>query len=109
MSERRFAVCGDPGPAEEPDRTTVHDVIYQELVRGVVSERSKADYLDIIERLVERGAQGVIAGCTEIELLIAQSDIQVPLFRTAYLHAVAAADFALSDGLAQPPATGPGE
>jgi aspartate racemase len=83
---------------DEPDRTVVHDVIYQELVRGVVNERSKANYLDIIDRLVARGAQGIIAGCTEIELLIDQSDMQVPLFPTAYLHAVAAVDFALRPG-----------
>jgi aspartate racemase len=82
---------------DEPDRTVIHDVIYQELVRGVVSERSKVRYLDIIDRLVAQGAQGVIAGCTEIELLICQADLQVPLFPTAHLHAVAAVDFALAD------------
>ena len=82
---------------DEPDRTVVHDVIYDELVRGVISEESKAQYLAIIERLVERGAQGVIAGCTEIELLVGPSDVQVPWFPTAHLHAVAAVDFALAD------------
>jgi len=81
---------------EEPGRTDVHDVIYQELVRGVISEVSKARYLDIIDSLVANGAQGVIAGCTEIELLIHQADLQVPLFPTAYLHAVAAVEFALA-------------
>lgn len=80
----------------EPDRTTVHDVIYQELVRGVISPLSKARYLDVVDRLLARGAQGVIAGCTEIELLIGQEDLQVPLFPSAYLHAVAAVDFALA-------------
>lgn len=80
----------------EPDRTVVHEVIYQELVRGVISPQSKARYLGIVDRLLERGAQGVIAGCTEIELLIGQEDLQVPLFPTAYLHAVAAVDFALA-------------
>lgn len=83
---------------DEPDRTVVHDVIYRELVRGVVSDRSKAEYLDIIGRLVSRGAQGIIAGCTEIELLVAQSDMHVPLFPTARLHAEAAVDFALGAG-----------
>lgn len=80
----------------EPDRTVVHDVIYQELVRGVISPQSRGRYLDIIGRLVAHGAQGVIAGCTEIELLISQDDLPVPLFPTAHLHAVAAVDFALS-------------
>jgi len=82
---------------DEPDRTVVHDVIYDELVRGVISDRSRAQYLAIIERLVEQGAQGVIAGCTEIELLVGPSDVQVPWFPTAHLHAVAAVEFALAD------------
>lgn len=82
---------------EEPDRTVVHDVIYGELVRGVCDPHSKAAHVHIIERLVARGAQGVIAGCTEIELLISGNDIPVPLFPTAYLHAQAAVEFALSE------------
>src|SRR5690606_19557582 len=51
----------------EPDRTAVHDVIYDELVRGVVREESRRSYLDVIGRLTDAGAEGVIAGCTEIE------------------------------------------
>jgi len=82
---------------DEPDRTVVHDVIYQELVRGITSPPSKRQYLDIVERLVARGAQGVIAGCTEIELLIGPADLPVPIFPSAYLHAVAAVDFALAE------------
>jgi aspartate racemase len=81
---------------DEPDRVVVHDVIYQELVRGITSPHSKRRYVDIIERLLGLGAQGVIAGCTEIELLISPEDLPVPLFPTAYLHAVAAVDFALA-------------
>jgi len=81
---------------DEPARTVVHDVIYEELVRGIVSPQSKAQYLDIIDSLLAAGAEGVIAGCTEIELLIGQDDLQVPYFPTAYLHAVAAVDFALA-------------
>ena len=82
---------------EEPDLTMIHDVIYDELVRGVVSDESRARFLAAIDRLIARGAEGVIAGCTEIELLISAQDVAVPLFPTAYLHAVAAADFALGD------------
>jgi aspartate racemase len=82
---------------DEPDRTVVHDVIYDELVRGIVSDRSRAAYVAIIERLVARGADGVIAGCTEIELLVAPTDVRVPYFPTARLHAEAAAAFALGD------------
>ncbi len=81
---------------EEPDRTTVHDVIYDELVRGVVSPASKAAYLEVIGRLVERGATGVIAGCTEIELLVTADDLAVAYFPTARLHAEAAAAWSLS-------------
>jgi aspartate racemase len=74
------------------DRTLVHDVIYEELVRGVVRPESKAAYLGVLERL---GADGVGAGCTEIELLLSADDLAVPFFPTARLHALAAVDFAL--------------
>jgi len=81
---------------DEPHRTVIHDVIYRELVQGIINPTSKAQYLDIIDNLVHRGAQGVISGCTEIELLIDQDDLSVPMFPSAYLHAVAAVDYALS-------------
>ena len=80
---------------EEPDLTTIHDVIYDELVRGVVSAESKSAYLDVIGRLLDRGAEGVIAGCTEIELLVTADDVDVPYFPTAQLHAEAAAAWSL--------------
>lgn len=82
---------------DEPDRTTVHDVIYEELVRGVVTQESKASYLSVIDRLLDRGAQGIIAGCTEIELLVRADDIAAPYFATTRLHAEAAVRVALSD------------
>ncbi|MEM8709252.1 MAG: aspartate/glutamate racemase family protein [Actinomycetota bacterium] len=82
---------------DEPDRTTVHDVIFDELVRGVVRDESKQRYLDVIDRLLERGAGGVIAGCTEIELLIGPDDVSVPYFPTTALHAAAVVEFALGD------------
>lgn len=81
---------------DEPDRTTVHEVIYDELVQGVVEESSRRAYQAIIGRLVDRGAQGVIAGCTEIELLLGPDDVTVPWFPTAELHALAAVDAALA-------------
>ena len=80
---------------DDADRTVIHDVIYDELVRGVIDPASKAAYLAIIDGLVAQGACGVVAGCTEIELLIAQEDLAVPLFPTARIHAEAAAQFAL--------------
>lgn len=78
-------------------RAVVHDVIYGELVRGIVTDASRAAYVDIVDELVARGAGGVIAGCTEIELLLRPTDIAVPLFPTARLHAEAAAAWALSE------------
>ncbi len=80
---------------DEPDRTMIHDIIYTELVRGVITPESRRRYLHAIERLVAAGAEGVIAGCTEIELLIGPQDVAVPFFPTAFLHAQAAARFAL--------------
>ena len=81
---------------DEPDRSLVHDVIYDELVQGAVSPVSQAAYLDVIGRLLERGARGVIAGCTEIELLVGPDDVDVPYFPTTALHAQAAAQWALA-------------
>lgn len=69
------------------DRTTVHDVIYGELCRGIVSPASKRAYLAVVERLAAEGADGVILGCTEITLLIGQADIALPVFDTTALHA----------------------
>jgi aspartate racemase len=79
------------------DRDLVHQVIYDELVRGVVDAGSKDAYLGVIDRLVERGAGGIIAGCTEIELLVGPQDVPIPYFATAALHARAAVDAALAD------------
>ena len=82
---------------EEPDRTSVHEVIYNELVQGVFNSESRERYQEIVQRLVDRGAQGIIAGCTEIELLLSANDVSVPYFPTTTIHATAAAVFALTD------------
>ena len=82
-------------PAEE-DRRLVHQVIYDELCRGVVRPESKAAYLDVIARAkLDSGIDGVILGCTEITLLIRQDDIDLPVFDTTFLHAESAMEFAL--------------
>ena len=81
---------------DEPDRAEVHRVIYEELCRGVVSEVSRQAYRQVITRLVARGAQAVILGCTEIGLLVREDDAEVPLFDTCVLPAQAAAERALS-------------
>jgi aspartate racemase len=75
---------------EAADRATVHRIIYEELVQGLVSEASRHACRAIIERLVARGAQAVILGCTEIMLLVGPQDSPVPLFDTTGLHAAAA-------------------
>ena len=82
---------------DESDRTLVHDVIYDELVQGVLSPASRAAYQAVVGRLVERGAEGVIAGCTEIELLLAPAAVRVASFPPTRLRADAAAAFALGD------------
>ncbi|MGA9595991.1 MAG: aspartate/glutamate racemase family protein [Acidimicrobiia bacterium] len=79
----------------EADRIVVNDVIYDELVQGFIRDESRRRYLEIIDRLVARGATGVIAGCTEIELLVTPADVSVPYFPTTRLHALAAVDAAL--------------
>jgi aspartate racemase len=78
------------------DRRVIHRVIYEELVRGDILEESRAAYDAIIQRLVDRGAGGVILGCTEIELLVDPERCPVPAFPTTRLHAQAAVEFALS-------------
>ncbi|MBH1935460.1 aspartate/glutamate racemase family protein [Streptomyces sp. AV19] len=80
---------------DEEGRRTVHRVIYEELCAGVVREESRAAYREIIRGLVAAGAEGVVLGCTEIELLVGAEDSPVPVFPTARLHAEAAVELAL--------------
>ena len=75
----------------DDDVDVVNRVIYDELCLGKIFEKSKAVYLDIIQELVRNGAQGIILGCTEIGLLIQQSDTDIPLFDTTLIHAEQAA------------------
>ncbi|MFK8014272.1 MAG: aspartate/glutamate racemase family protein [Gammaproteobacteria bacterium] len=77
------------------DRDTIHRVIYDELCQGIVSDDSRTEYLKIVTDLCFGGAEGVIAGCTEIGLLIEQSHVDVPLFDTTVIHAQHAVDKAL--------------
>lgn len=77
------------------DREVVNRVIYEELVAGRIREESRAGYLSIIDRLVARGAEGIVLGCTEIPLLVIQSDVALPLFDSTVIHAEAALQFAI--------------
>ncbi len=81
---------------EREARAIVDQVIYEELVAGVLRAESRRRFRQIIERLTERGAQGVILGCTEIPLLIREGDVAVPLFDTTTIHAEAALHYALA-------------
>jgi aspartate racemase len=78
------------------DRAEVHRVIYEELCVGMLVEDSRQAYRDVIGRLVEAGAEGIVLGCTEIELLISQADSPVPVFPTTRIHVEAAVTAALS-------------
>ncbi|RZV46983.1 MAG: aspartate/glutamate racemase family protein [Acidimicrobiia bacterium] len=80
---------------DEAGRDLVHRVIFDELVRGEVRADSRLEFIGIIERLVADGADGVIAGCTEIELLVTPDDVPYRYFPTTALHAMAAVDAAL--------------
>ena len=82
---------------EQTDRDIVHRVIYDELVQGRIVDASREEYKRIIEGLIAQGAEGIILGCTEIELLVKQGDSRVQLFPTTLIHAVAAVEKALEE------------
>ena len=92
LAERHGLDVRVPGPA---DRQEVNRVIFEELCLGRVEPRSKARYVGIMKAMVAEGAEAVIAGCTEITMLVQQPDLAVPLFDTTELHALAAVDRAL--------------
>lgn len=79
------------------DRATVHRIIYEELCLGQILETSRLEYARIIQRLVAAGAEAVILGCTEIGLLIDADEAEVPVFDTARIHAISAAERALME------------
>ncbi|MFO7617129.1 MAG: aspartate/glutamate racemase family protein [Bacteroidales bacterium] len=74
---------------------TVHRIIYDELVHGIIREESRQAYRKVIDQLVARGAGGIILGCTEIPLLVRQADHATPLFDTTTIHAIKAVEMAL--------------
>lgn len=83
---------------DEADRTSVHDIIYNELCLGQFQPASRQRYLEVIDTLTARGADAVILGCTEIALLVRPSDTDVSLYDTTAIHAASAVDFALCRG-----------
>jgi aspartate racemase len=82
----------------EGDIDTIHQIIYNELCEGKIKASSRRVCADIISRLVDEGAEGIVLGCTELPLLIQPSDIHAPIFDTTRLHAEAAVNLALAEG-----------
>lgn len=82
---------------ESDERQVVHDIIYNELVKGEFKESSKKACIQIIENLERQGAEGIILGCTELPILISPSDVSIRTFNTTMIHAQKAVDLALSD------------
>jgi aspartate racemase len=82
---------------DENDAEMINNSIYNELGKGILLPETKQMYLEIIDQLIQQGAEGIIFGCTEIPLLIKQDNSPVPVFDTTLLHAIAAVDFALAD------------
>lgn len=74
----------------ETDRNEIHRIIYEELAKGELKSASKEFYLKSIQNLMDKGAEGIVLGCTEIPLLIKQKDVSVPIFDTTTIHAIAA-------------------
>jgi len=94
--ERLEAAGIDVMIPEEPDRSDVHRIIFEELVAGRFEDSSRQRYREIMEQLAGDGADAIILGCTEIGLLVGPDDALVPVLDTAVLHAAAAAGWALS-------------
>lgn len=79
----------------EDERNVVHNIIYEELVQGVINDESREKFKTIISRLQREGAEGVVLGCTEIPLLISQDDVEIEVFDTTRIHAEKAVEMAL--------------
>ncbi|MGA7812507.1 aspartate/glutamate racemase family protein [Caballeronia sp.] len=93
LQERHGIATILPEPAEQ---AVVHDIIYRELCMGIVTEESRTLYRSVLQGLAARGADAIVLGCTEIMLLVRDSDSPVPLLDTTMLHARAAVDFSLA-------------
>jgi aspartate racemase len=81
----------------DDQRAIIHRIIYDELVKGIITESSRNAYLEIIDDLIKQGAEGIILGCTEISLLITPELTAHQLFDTTLIHALGAVDFALNE------------
>jgi aspartate racemase len=92
------------------DRQLIHSIIYDELCLGKIKDSSREAVKKIINKLEKEGAQGIVLGCTELPILIKQTDAEIPLFDTTQIHAKAGVDFALkNDWLIRVSRTAPGK
>lgn len=82
---------------DETARKEIHDIIFNELTKGILTNESRKNYLKVIDALTKNGAEGVILGCTEIPLLIRPGDVSVPTFDTTKIHSIAAANMAIGN------------
>lgn len=82
---------------EQDEIAEVNDIIFKELVFGKTLAESKSFYLEVIEKMVRKGVQGIILGCTEIDLLIQQEDLTIPVFDTTIIHSEKAVNEALKE------------
>jgi len=80
---------------EKNDREFIHNTILYEIMKEILSKSSKARFLDIINQLQSQGAEGIVLGCTEIPLLIKETDVSIPVINTTNIHSLAAVDFVL--------------
>ena len=81
----------------DKEREFIHSSIYAELGKGIFTNETKRRYLEIIENLRAKGAEGIILGCTEIPMLLKQEDCAIPVFDTTAIHSRSAVDFALDE------------
>ncbi len=83
-------------PEKQTDRDFIQQTLKEELGKGIIKNETKQVYLSVIQQLIEAGAEGIILGCTEIPMIISQTDVSVPVFDTTKIHAQAAVAFAVS-------------
>ncbi len=83
-------------PLDDADREFMEDTLLHELGKGIITPQTKSSYISIANSLIERGAEGIILGCTEIPLMLSQDDFSVPVFNTTHIHVKAAVDYALN-------------
>jgi aspartate racemase len=96
-TDRLIAAGLTPVIPDASDRAAVHRIIYDELCRGIVKPSSQASYIEIARRLADRGADSLILGCTEVGMLLNQSNVPVPVFDTTLIHCDAALRLALNE------------